>query len=233
MPASNNFRPLITVSRITRYNQVDDGPDSQSVYAERRLPAARTRGPRPGARTVPWGTQKSVPITLVAAGLPQIPRLTGEAGSYAERLFSFPVIATLTASDAMTALMGPARQQGVEYEPEALDLALAWTGGYPFYIQQVGKHAWNIASRSPITVADVEAAMPAAQLALDASIYEVRIQRATDHERRYMRAMAELGSGPYRSGDVAAKLGRKTSEVSMLRQRIIDKGLVYGTVKST
>src|SRR3954447_6192502 len=174
-------------------------------------------------------TQKNVPITLAAAGLPQIPRLTGEARSYAERLFSFPVISSLSERDATAALVEPARQQNVEYEPEAVELALAWTGGYPFYIQQLGKHAWNLANTTPITTADLQAAMPAAQQALDSSIYEVRIQRATDQERRYMRAMAELGSGPYRSGDVAAKLGRKTSEVSVVRQRLLEKGLVYAT----
>jgi AAA ATPase domain len=174
-------------------------------------------------------TQRNVPIALAAAGLPHIPRLTGEARSYAERLFSFPVIGSLSASDATAALVEPARQQDVEYEHEAIERALAWTGGYPFYIQQLGKHAWNLANTTPITTPDLEAAMPTAQQALDSSIYEVRIQRATDQERRYMRAMAELGSGPYRSGDVAAKLGRKTSEVSVVRQRLLEKGLVYAT----
>jgi hypothetical protein len=174
-------------------------------------------------------TQKNMPITLVAAGLPQIPRLTGEARSYAERLFSFPVIASLSPTDATAALVQPARQLGVDYEPEAVELALAWTEGYPFYLQQLGKHAWNLAQGSPITAADVQAAIPAAQATLDTSIYEVRIQRATHEERRYMRAMAELGSGPYKSGAVAAKLGRKTSELSMIRQRLLDKGLVYAT----
>jgi len=174
-------------------------------------------------------TQKNVPITLAAAGLPQIPRLTGEARSYAERLFSFPVIGSLSERDATAALVEPARQLQVAYEPKAIELGLAWTGGYPFYIQQLGKHAWNVASTTPITAADLQAAMPAAQQALDSSIYEVRIQRATDQERRYMRAMAELGGGPYRSGDVAAKLGRKTSEVSVVRQRLLEKGLVYAT----
>jgi hypothetical protein len=174
-------------------------------------------------------TQKNLPITLAAAGLPQIPRLTGEARSYAERLFTFPSIASLSDADARAALTGPARQQDVEYEPAAVDLALSWTSGYPFFIQQLGKHAWNLASSSPITVANVEAAMPAAQAALDASIYEVRVQRATDKERRYMRAMAELGAGPYRSGDIAAKLGSRSSELSTLRQRLLDKGLIYAT----
>jgi hypothetical protein len=155
--------------------------------------------------------------------------LTGEARSYAERLFTFPVIASLSEQDARAALVEPARNQKVDYEEDAVIRALDWTGGYPFYIQQLGKHAWNLAAKSPISKEDVEAAMPIAQAALDTSIYEVRIQRATDRERRYMRAMAELGKGPYKSGDVAAKLGYKTSEVSVLRQRLLDKGLAYAT----
>jgi hypothetical protein len=174
-------------------------------------------------------TQKNMPITAAAAGLPQIPRLTGEARSYAERLFMFPVIAGLSESDARAALVEPARHQQVDFEPEAVELALGWTRGYPFYIQQLGKHAWNLAKVSPITAEDLLAAIPVAQQALDTSIYEVRVQRATREERRYMRAMAELGEGPYRSGEVAAKLGRRTPEVSMTRQHLIDKGLAYAT----
>jgi hypothetical protein len=174
-------------------------------------------------------TQKGLPITAAAAGLPQIPRLTGEARSYGERLFSFPVIANLPADDARLALVEPARQREVAYEKGAIARALSWTGGYPFYIQQLGKHAWNLARASPITRPDVDAAIPRAQAALDASIYEVRIQRATVEERRYLRAMAELGEGPYRSGEVATMLGRTTPAVSMTRARLIEKGLVYAT----
>jgi hypothetical protein len=139
------------------------------------------------------------------------------------------VIASLSEKDARAALVEPARQQDVDYEQDSVALALDWTGGYPFYIQKLGKHTWNLAKGSPITRADVQATMPIAQAALDTSIYEVRIQRVANHERRYMRAMAELGEGPYRSGDVAGELGRRISEVSMTRQRLIDKGLVYAT----
>jgi AAA ATPase domain len=174
-------------------------------------------------------TQKNMPISAAAAGLPQIPGLAGEARSYAERLFTFPIIAGLQDNDARAALVEPARRQNVDYEPRALELALEWTGGYPFYIQQLGKHTWNLAAQSPITAANVEDAIPVARAALDASTYEVRIQRATAEERRYMRAMAELGGGPYRSGLVAGKLGRRTSEVSTIRQHLIDKGLIYAT----
>ncbi|MEZ5075409.1 MAG: ATP-binding protein [Solirubrobacterales bacterium] len=173
--------------------------------------------------------QKQLPISAAAAGLPQIPRLTGDARSYAERLFDFPTIANLDRDAATAALVEPARAQGVDYADDALELALEWTEGYPFYIQQVGKHAWNQAEKTPITRADVEAALPAAQAALDRTIYEVRIQRATANERKYMRAMAELGEGPYRSGSVARKLGQASTALSQVRQRLMNKGLIYAT----
>lgn len=174
-------------------------------------------------------TQRSLPITVAAAGLPQIPRLTGEARSYAERLFTFPTIENLDDDAARAALIEPARQQDVEYEPAAIDRALEWTAGYPLYIQQLGKHAWNVAEKSPITLQDIEAAIPVAQEALDSSLYEVRAQRATPAERKYMRAMAELEAGPYRSGEVAKKLGKSSAALSQLRDRLITKGLIYAT----
>jgi hypothetical protein len=122
-----------------------------------------------------------------------------------------------------------AHARGVDYEEDAVEFALEWTEGYPFYIQQIGKHAWNQASGSPITRADVENALPAAQAALDRAIYEIRVQRATANERRYMRAMAELGKGPYQSGAVARKRGQASTALSQVRQRLLDKGLIYAT----
>lgn len=174
-------------------------------------------------------TQRSLPITMAAAGLPQIPRLTGEARSYAERLFDFPVIANLDADAATAALVGPAHARNVAYDSDALGAALAWTGGYPFYLQQLGEHAWNLAQRSPINADVIAAAIPSAQTALDSSIYQVRAQRATEAERQYMRGMAESGAGPYRSGNVARKAGKSTTALSQIRQRLLDKGLIYAT----
>ena len=144
-------------------------------------------------------------------------------------MFDFPTIGNLHDAAAATALVEPARQQKVKYARDAVELALDWTAGYPFYIQQLGKHAWNHASSSPITRNDVEKAIPAAQAALDRSIYEVRAQRATQNERKYMRAMAELGDGPYRSGTVARTLGKTSTAVSPVRQQLINKGLIYST----
>lgn len=173
--------------------------------------------------------QKELPIAVAAAALPQIPSLTGEARSYAERLFTFPVIANLETAPATAALVEPARRREVEYSEEAVARALEWTAGYPFYIQQLGKHAWNLAAESPIDVGVIDRALPAAQAALDKSIYEVRMQRATEGERRYMRAMAELGDGPYRSGLVAEQVGYSVTRGSPTRQALLTKGLIYAT----
>jgi AAA ATPase domain len=174
-------------------------------------------------------TQRSLPVTLAAAGLPQIPKLTGEARSYAERLFTFPMIGNLSQQDAEAALVEPAKAHNVGFDKDAIAAALEWTAGYPFYIQQLGKHAWNLASDSPISLQVIERAKPAAQAALDQTMYEVRMQRATNTERRYMRAMAKLGTGPYRSGDVARAAGKLTTTLSPVRQSLLEKGLIYAT----
>jgi hypothetical protein len=174
-------------------------------------------------------TQKELPIAVAAAALPQIPFLSGEARSYAERLFDFPVIGNLEPEAATSAFADPARRQQVDFSDEAVALALAWTAGYPFYIQQLGKHAWNIAAAAPIGAEVIGQAIPAAQAALDKSIYEVRYQRATAGERRYMRAMAELGDGPYRSGLVAERWGGSVNSASPTRQQLLAKGLIYAT----
>jgi hypothetical protein len=173
--------------------------------------------------------QKQLPITLAAAGLPRIPGLAGEARSYVERLFRFPRIGALTATDARAALVVPAEREGATYDEAAIRLVLELTQGYPFYIQEYGKHIWNLAQASPVTPEDVEVARPRAEEALDRGIYEVRIQRATQKERRYLRAMAELGSGPYKVGGVAKAMGSTTTALSTLRQKLLDRGLIYAT----
>lgn len=120
-------------------------------------------------------------------------------------------------------------REGAGYEPQAVERTLELTEGYPFYIQEFGKHIWNLARRSPITAVDVEHAAPRAEQALDSGIYEVRIQRATVKERRYLRAMAELGSGPYKVGQVAKAMGSSTTALSTVRQKLLDRGLIYAT----
>jgi AAA ATPase domain len=173
--------------------------------------------------------QKQLPLTLAAAGLPQIPRLAGEARSYAERLFRFPYIGALDERAATSALVVPAEREGATYVEGAVQRTLELTQGYPFYLQEYGKHIWNLAPSSPITEGDVETAAPRAEESLDRGIYEVRIQRATVKERRYLRAMAELGAGPYRVGAVAKAMGSTTTALSTVRQKLLDRGLIYAT----
>jgi AAA ATPase domain len=173
--------------------------------------------------------QKSLPLIVAAAGLPQIPGLAGEARSYAERLFEFPRIEALDQGSAAAALTVPAGREDVKYQAAAVDRAYDLTEGYPFYIQQLGKHVWNVAEQSPITKDQVDAAAPAAEKALDRGLYEVRIQRTTDREKRMLRAMAELGDGPYLIGAVAKRMGMATTSLSPVRASLLGKGLIYAT----
>jgi len=171
--------------------------------------------------------QQQVPVMLVGAGLPQLPGQMGRAKSYAERLFDFPFVGPLDQEAARDALEVPARELDVEYEPAATGLILDATEGYPYFLQEWGKHAWDTAAASPITVADVELASIGALAALDESFFRVRFDRLTPSERRYLRAMAELGPGPHRSGDIAAELDRKVTTLAPLRNQLIAKGMIW------
>ncbi|MCZ8166358.1 ATP-binding protein [Silanimonas sp.] len=171
--------------------------------------------------------QQQVPVVLVGAGLPSLPGQMGRAKSYAERLFAFPFIGPLDATAARDAIEVPAAALGVRFEPAATEAILHATEGYPYFLQEWGKHAWDVAKGSPITVADVERAAREAVAALDESFFRVRFDRLTLAEKRYLRAMAALGPGPHRSGDIADTLGRKVTAMGPIRAQLIDKGMVW------
>jgi hypothetical protein len=171
--------------------------------------------------------QKQLPIILIGAGLPQLVGLAGKAKSYAERLFDYPRVDALSSDDATSALLQPAKREGVEYEPEALKLAVAVTQGYPYFLQEWGYHSWNAASGSPITATDVRSASQIAIGSLDESFFRVRFDRLTPREKDYLFAMAGLGAGPHRSGDIAHELGVAVESIAPVRSSLIKKGMVF------
>ena len=171
--------------------------------------------------------QRQLPITLVGAGLPQLVGHMGRAKSYAERLFAFPEIGRLEPEAGAQALTAPAAREGVQFTPEALANMLDQTECYPYFLQEWGKHAWAVAERSPIGLDDAQDATRLALAELDASFFRVRFERLTPSEKRYLRAMAELGPGPHRSGDVADQLGRNAKAFGPVRSSLIMKGMLY------
>ena len=171
--------------------------------------------------------QRQLPVVLVGAGLPQLAGRMGRAKSYAERLFDFPTIDALSESDAAAAILKPAKKEHVEFENDALERIITMTQGYPYFLQEWGKHCWDTAKQSPITLKDVETASQSVIAALDESFFRVRFDRLTPSEKKYLRAMAELGSGPYRSGDIARELGREVRSVAPTRNNLIKKGMIW------
>lgn len=172
-------------------------------------------------------SQRQLPVVLVGAGLPQLVGLAGRSKSYAERLFAYPAVGALSANDAKEALSGPAARQGVEYTPDALEQMVAATHGYPYFLQEWGYAAWNLARRSPIDVATVEEATVVATRKLDAGFFRVRFDRLTPREKDYLRALAQFGPGAQRSGDVADLLGIKVQSAAPMRASLIRKGMIY------
>jgi len=171
--------------------------------------------------------QRNLPFFFVGAGLPQIAALAGNAKSYAERLFNYPQVGPLTPEAAREALVKPAMNQGVAFEENAVEEILRLTKGYPYFVQEWGYHVWNTAPGSPISRAYVERATPQIITHLDANFFRVRFDRLTGLQHKYLRAMAELGPGPHKTGDIATTLGVEPSAVATVRQQLINKGMVW------
>lgn len=171
--------------------------------------------------------QRKLPVALVGAGLPQLRGRMGDAKSYAERLFDFPEIGPLLPSAARIAITKPASDLRVAFDARAVEQIVEETKGYPYFLQEWGKHSWDAASASPIKPADVRAASKTAVAALDESFFRVRFDRLTPAEKKYLRAMAELGPGPHRSGDIATCLKRDVTSLGPTRNQLIAKGMIW------
>jgi AAA ATPase domain len=171
--------------------------------------------------------QRNLPFILFGAGLPQILGLCGKSKSYAERLFDFPEVGQLNYDDALRALTSPVRNHNVVFEQTAVKEVIKQTQGYPYFLQQWGHEVWNIAAKSPITLVDVEKATQLAIANLDKNFFRVRFDRLTNREREYLLALARLGEGTKRSGDIAEQLGVKVQSVAPFRSSLIKKGMIY------
>ena len=171
--------------------------------------------------------QRRLPILLAAAGLPPLRAQVAEAKTYAERLFEFHEIGPLDEEASRDAIAKPVRARQADITPGALKMIIEETQGYPYFLQEWGKHAWDIAERSPIGAGDVRSASSEVVASLDAGFFRARFDRLTPAQKRYLRAMAELGPGPHRSGEVARALDRKVTSLGPTRAQLIAKGLIW------
>lgn len=171
--------------------------------------------------------QRGLPFVMFGAGLPQLAALSGEAKSYAERLFEYPEVGPLLPEAANQAIRTPVEQEGVEITDEALALIVERTKGYPYFLQEWGYRTWNVAKASPIGTADVERATTEVLEHLDTGFFRVRLDRLTPREKDYMCAMASLGAGPHRSGEIAQVLHMDVTAAGALRNGLIKKGMIF------
>lgn len=172
-------------------------------------------------------SQRSLPLILIGAGLPQLVGKAGNSKSYAERLFAYPEVGALNQAEAQTALQQPVNDLGIAFTDEALLEIYKTTKGYPYFLQEWGYHAWNQATVSPITIEVINAVTPIAIASLDKNFFRVRFDRLTPTEKKYVRALAELGGDPQRSGDIADILGKQVNQVAPIRSQLIGRGMIY------
>lgn len=171
--------------------------------------------------------QKGLPVLFFGSGLPQIAALAGEAKSYAERLFRYVAIGPLPPEAADEAITAPAREFDVAFTVDALAKIRVATRGYPYFLQEWGKHCWNLAVDSPIDAGDVHRATGSALATLDEGFLNVRFDRLTPRERDYVLAMAKLGKGPHAAGDVADSLSISKQHAGSVKNALTRKGMVY------
>lgn len=172
-------------------------------------------------------SQKELPVLFFGAGLPQVAALSGDAKSYAERLFHYPAVGPLSPLDAKSAIRHPVENEGGSISDDALDEIFLKTQGYPYFLQEWGYQSWNMAQGTQIELADALQAADEATRRLDDGFFKVRFDRLTPKEREYVIAMAKLGAGPYRSSDIAAALGETSQSLGPRRAQIISKGMIY------
>ena len=186
-------------------------------------------------------SQSGLPVIVVGAGLPHLPAVLSASKSYSERLFRYSRIDRLDRPSADLALQSPAKDEGAEFHEEALEAMYVATGGYPYFIQAYGKVAWDSAPASPITIEDIRVAAPEAEAELAVGFFGSRYERATPGEREYLRAMADAALVAAQSPEapdlddiesvttasVAAVLERKPQSLSVARDALLKKGLIY------
>ncbi|MBE0507979.1 MAG: ATP-binding protein [Marinospirillum sp.] len=171
--------------------------------------------------------QKVLPVLFFGAGLPQVAALSGDAKSYAERLFHYPAVGALKDADAQAAIRHPVEDEGEHIDDKAIREILAKTKGYPYFLQEWGYQCWNLAEEPGIKLEDAVKAAGEATKRLDEGFFKVRFDRLTPKEREYVIAMAKLGAGPYRSSDVADLLNETNQSLGPRRAQIISKGMIY------
>lgn len=171
--------------------------------------------------------QRTAPFYLIGAGLPSLPSALTASRSYAERLFNYRRIGPLNHDKAAQALVDPAQRMGASYEPDALELLINASNGYPYFLQEYGAAIWDLAETTTLTTDDAKAAIEIGRAQLDAGFYPGRWDRATPAERRYMEAMANSGELEPTTRMIADLLATTPSSLSALREELIKKGLVY------
>ena len=171
--------------------------------------------------------QDALPLAVVLAGLPNLVGMVAKAATYAERMFDVSALGALSAEHTAAAVTEPSRELGVEWSAGAVEAIAERSDGFPFFVQTWAYHTWNTARDEPISAADVERAGDAVERALDAGFFAARSARIRASELSYVRALASLGGGPHRSGDVAKALGTTTQQLGPVRDRLIGEGVVY------
>lgn len=171
--------------------------------------------------------QLALPLATVGAGLPILPGLVGEIKSYAERLFTYPIIGALPEEASIRAIRLPFTGAGVGMDDDAAELVYRRSGGYPYFIQEWGYQLWNFVEHNPVTRKDVETVDSVVTEQLDGNFFHVRMERLTPSERMFLRTMATFDGPTVKMADISSALGISPNALGPRRSSLIKRGMIY------
>jgi hypothetical protein len=176
-------------------------------------------------------------IAFVGAGLPSSMQaiLSSDRPTTFLRRADRRHLDIVEADEVRTALEVPIADAGRSISPDALDIAVAGTRGYPFMIQLVGLETWRASQDIvEITSEHAQRGVERARRKIGQLVHEPALADLSPTDRSFLVAMAQDAQGPSRISDVAQRLGVDANYASQYRKRLIDAEVItpagYGAV---
>ncbi|GAW52563.1 MULTISPECIES: ATP-binding protein [unclassified Nocardioides] len=180
-------------------------------------------------------------VAFVATALPHVYAVLASAGvTHPDRLFpSERIPVALPHQEATSAIVTPAMQAGVVWDPEAAAAIVASSNGYPAHLQLMASHTWDNAAdgTTTLSIRDARTGIAAALASIEVSNFAEIWDKLPDAQRRYLHALANLGGEARTSELVDALQARRASDLSYQRDELLQRGVIhsprYGTVALT
>lgn len=185
---------------------------------------------------------KGLPLLLVLAGTPLIKsHLSSMGATFWERSTRLPIGRLESDDEVRKALAQPAKDAGLPFEVDALELLVAESQRYPYFIQILGHQSWVAATvadekTTSIAIEDAKRGVQTAEVTRDAFYAgrraEMQKQKVLAHAEAVSKAMVDRGvDGKLQEAELEELLEMTSagSELSpvVAKERLEHAGLIW------